>query len=99
MLRRQKYRQWVRQTARMRSPRALLIFAALLMIVGLLLWYVLPSDEVSFYGVATAEDAALPWLLFLTTNRVIGVVLFWTGSLLTAGVLGHRLASRQTTAP
>lgn len=68
------------------------LVAAGLMLAGALLWFVIPSDEASFYGFATADGAELPWLLFLTTNRVVGAVLFWVGSLLAAGLVGHHLA-------
>lgn len=83
------------QNLRMRSPRALLIAAGLLIIAGLLLWFVPLGDEGGAWFAYTGSGG-LPWLVFMTTTRAVGVALFWVGSLLAAGVVGHRLAARQT---
>ena len=78
----------------MRS-KPLLVLAAVLAIAGGVL-YAFPGDgEVTFGWVSSGpsgDEITLPAILFLTTRRVIGMVLLWVASLLVAGVVGARFA-------
>ncbi|AWB91911.1 hypothetical protein [Aeromicrobium chenweiae] len=87
----------------MRSARVLLVAAGLLVVIGLGL--VLFENETvigSSFGPAGGDAAVYSsevgfafdgaWLV--STQAVIGYGLVWLGSLLTAGVVGFRVAAR-----
>jgi hypothetical protein len=87
----------------MRSPRNLLIVAGLLLVVGLAL-VLFDSETVNGYSMGPASDDAAysseisftfdgAWLV--TKQALSGYALIWLGSLLAAGVVGHRLIAKR----
>ncbi|WP_344770970.1 hypothetical protein [Aeromicrobium panaciterrae] len=85
----------------MRSPRNVLIAAGVLLVVGVLLVH---FDSSSINGMSTGPGDSADgfssevsfafdnaWLI--TRQSAIGYALMWLGTLLAAGVVGHRLVT------
>lgn len=85
------------QTVRMRSIRTLVIFAALILIAGVLL--VTTSNQTDSYGwfayAPKSESLAFDSAYLLTTRQVIGWVAAWVASLILTGVLVRHLVLRR----
>jgi len=80
----------------MLTSSRLLWLALVMAAAGLLLVYAFPGDGGTFtFGYYGNDDGrGLPLLLFMTTRRVIGAVLVWLATMIVAGVIGHRMATR-----
>lgn len=70
------------------------MLAVVVAVVGTVLYMFPGGGEVTF-GYVSNDGGALPAILFLTFRRVFGVILLWFGTLLIAGLVGHRLATRR----
>ncbi len=70
------------------------MLAVVVAVVGTVL-YMFPGDGEVTFGYVSNDGGALPAILFLTFRRVFGVILLWFGTLLIAGLVGHRLATRR----
>lgn len=79
----------------MRSTKMALLLAFALATVGLLLIFPFSGGTGSFTFAVASPDGTLPALLFMTTERTLGAVLVWLASILIAGVIGHRIATRR----
>ncbi len=88
----------------MRSPRHLIIVAGLLLVVGLAL-VLFDSQTINGYSMGPASDDhaysseisfAFDGAWVVTRQALIGYALMWLGSVLAAGLLGHRLIAGRT---
>lgn len=79
----------------MRSPRNLLIVAALLFVFGIALLFTAHGGDNDFGWFAYAPMISGSTFYVLSTQQVLGWVIGWIASLLVAGVIGHRIATKR----
>ncbi len=101
-----RYQQVYARLDGMRSPRHLLVIAGLLLVVGLAL-VLFDSQTINGYsmGPESADHAyssevsfAFDGAWLVTRQALIGYAMMWLGSLLAAGIIGHRLIARHPAA-
>jgi heme/copper-type cytochrome/quinol oxidase subunit 1 len=83
----------------MRSPRTLLTVAGLLLAVSVVLLVTASGRDGEYGWIAYAPESDFgsvgSSVFVLTRQQVLGWIAAWLATLLTAGVIGHRIASRR----